>query len=540
MVTVADPRTEQTLKEVLRKRVERCGDKPWIVTPECQYSYREIDFTSNRLGHGLMGIGLEMGRTVLIMLPDVIDYIYIWCALAKFGAVEVPVNVHYRGGILTHIVNDSQADTMIVDRQYLDRVELVADELEGLKRLILYSEDADGSESGVPESLAGRFDVLRFEDIQGDSDAPIPGGPAYSDLIGIMYTSGTTGPSKGVMVTHAHAFEYAATPFELLELGPTDVYYAPLPLFHIAGQWAVIYACCIADATAVLVGTFSLQSYWADVRRFGATCGFLLGAMANFIYNQPRTEDDAENTMERMVVVPLIPEIEDFKARFNCLVSTTWAGTEMNCPTRSGFELADNRSCGRVVGDRYEVRVVDENDQELPPGVPGEAVVRTKEPWIMMAGYWGHPDWTVKAWRNLWYHTGDMLMRDEAGNFYFVDRAKDAIRRRGENISSVEVEHEINAHPDVLECAVIPIESEHTEQEVMAVVVAREGHALDPEALIRFLEPRMAYFMVPRYVDVIPAMPKTPTGKIQKFDLRDAGLTPTTWDREAAGVKLKR
>jgi crotonobetaine/carnitine-CoA ligase len=207
---------------------------------------------------------------------------------------------------------------------------------------------------------------------------------------------------------------------------------------------------------------------------------------------------------------------------------------------RSGFELANNRTCGRIAEDRYEVRIVDEHDQELPPGVPGEAIVRTKEPWIMMAGYWGHPDWTVKAWRNLWYHTGDMLMRDEAGNFYFVDRAKDAIRRRGENISSVEVEHEINAHPDVLECAVIPIESEHTEQEVMAVVVAREGHALDPEALIRFLEPRMAYFMVPRYVDVIPAMPKTPTGKIQKFDLRDAGLTPTTWDREAAGVKLKR
>ena len=250
--------------------------------------------------------------------------------------------------------------------------------------------------------------------------------------------------------------------------------------------------------------------------------------------------DDADNPVERIIVVPLIPEIEDFKTRFGCLVSTTWAGTEMNCPTRSSFELVDNRSCGRVAEDRYEVRIVDEHDRELPPGVPGEAVVRTKEPWIMMAGYWGHPDWTTKAWRNLWYHTGDMLMRDEEGNFYFVDRTKDAIRRRGENISSMEVELEINAHPDVLECAVIPIESEHTEQEVMAVVVAREGHTLEPAGLIRFLAPRMAYFMVPRYVDVVAAIPKTPTGKIQKFDLRNRGLTPATWDREAAGVKLKR
>ncbi len=387
--------------------------------------------------------------------------------------------------------------------------------------------------------LADKFDVSKYEDLPADK---VWSGqrPRYLDLMSVMYTSGTTGPSKGGTVTHAHAFEYARGVAEMLEMNEDDIYYAPLPLFHLAGQFAVVYCSCIAGASAVVPGPFSATRYWRDVRHFGATTTFLLGAMANFVYQQEPRDDDADNPLERVILVPLIPEVEDFKQRFDCLVSTTWGGTEMNCPMRSGFDLVDNKSCGRLADDRYEVRIVDEDDKEVPPGVPGEALVRAKEPWIISNGYWNHPDWTVKAWRNQWFHTGDMLMCDEAGNYYFVDRSKDAIRRRGENISSMEVENEINGHEDVLECAVIPVQSSATEQEVMAVIVAKEGRTIDPEQLIRFLEPRMAYFMVPRYVDTIAALPKTPTGKIQKFDLRDAGVTKTTWDREAAGVKLKR
>ena len=361
-------------------------------------------------------------------------------------------------------------------------------------------------------------------------------GPRHCDLMAVMYTSGTTGRSKGATVCHAHAYEYAYGVTEMLALREGDVYYAPLPLFHLAGQFAVVYASCIAGATAVVTGTFSVGRFWDDVTRFGANCSFLLGAMANFLHRQPPHAQDSRNTLERVLMVPLIPDVEGFKARFDCLVSTTWGGTEMNCPTRSGFDLVDNKSCGRVCEDRYEVRIVDENDTELPPGVPGEAPVRTREPWIMTNGYWNHPEWTAAAFRNLWYHTGDMLMRDEHDNLYFVDRIKDAIRRRGENISSLEVENEINAHPGVLECAVIPVASEHTEQEVMAVVVPREGSELNPAELLRFLEPRLPYFMVPRYVDCVERLPKTPTGKIQKYVLRDQGVTAGTWDREVAEI----
>ncbi|MGE0095193.1 MAG: AMP-binding protein [Alphaproteobacteria bacterium] len=536
-----EPRKERTLREVLKRRADKLGDKPWIVTAERAYSYREMDQRSNALARGFLKAGIKHGDTVLIMLPDTIDYILAWCALAKIGAIEVPVNNHAKGTVFAHILNDSLAATMIVDRQYLDRIEFVLGDLKDLKRLVLYSKDANGKEPGLPASLSGRMEEVRFEKLfDADESALKEPGPTYRDIMGVMYTSGTTGPSKGSMNCHAHAYEYAVVAVELLEMQPEDIYYAPLPMFHIAGQWAVVYACMIAECTAVLTGTFSLTEFWNDVRKYKATISFLLGAMANFLYRQAPLPNDADNTMDRIIVVPLLPEVEDFKTRFGVRVSTTYGGTEQNCPMRSSFNLANNRTCGRPLLDRYEVRIVDENDEEVPPNVPGEMCVRTKNPWDMTLGYWNHPDWTVKAWRNLWYHTGDMLMRDEEGNYYFVDRTKDAIRRRGENISSMEVEQEIVKHPSILECAVIPAESEHTEQEVMAVIVPKQGMTVDPVELIRFLEPRMAYFMIPRYVDTIDALPKTPTGKIQKFPLRERGLTPTTWDREKAGVKLKR
>ena len=533
MGALSDSRDEQDLASVLSKRAARFPDKPWIVTDDGSYSYGDINIRAGRIARGLAEAGVAAGDTVLLMLPDTIDYICTWCALSKIGAIEVPVNIHQRGSILSYLINDSRAQAMVLHAEYLEHITSVADDLGTLKRIYLVDAASDKDRKGNVELVDYQQLSSSVQEWEGE-------GPRYFDLMAVMYTSGTTGPSKGATITHAHAYEYALGVGEMLELKDSDIYYAPLPLFHIAGQFALVYATCIAGATAVLPGTFSAQRFWRDVRRHNATTTFLLGAMANFLFRQEPADDDAKNPLERVLMVPLIPETEEFKNRFDCVVSTTWGGTEMNCPTRSSFDLVDNRSCGRLTADLYEVRIVDDRDAEVPAGVPGEALVRAKKPWIISNGYWNHPDWTVTSWRNQWFHTGDMLMRDEAGNYYFVDRSKDAIRRRGENISSMEVENEINAHPDVLECAVIPIESAHTEQEVMAVVVAKPGHEVDPENLIRFLEPRMAYFMVPRYVDVIPELPKTPTGKIQKFPLRERGVTSTTWDREAAGVKLRR
>lgn len=529
--------SEATLAHVLARRVSDRGDKPWILAGSRAFTYSDVDELASRFAAALARLGVTRGDTVLLMLNNCIEFIALWCALSKIGAIEVPINCHYRGRLLAHVVNDSHARVMIVDEEHLPRLAAITKEITTLTTLVVF-----GTQQRELDAAAsvGAMRVLHHREFLDGVGRFAPVLLAPSDHAAIMYTSGTTGPSKGVIVAHGHAFEYARGVIEMLEMNSSDVYYAPLPLFHIAGQWAVIYAAAIAGAAAVLPDTFSPSRYWSVSRRYSATCSFLLGAMANLLYRQPPAPDDADNTLERVLVVPLIPEIEDFKSRFRLLVSTTWGGTEMNCPTRSGFRLPNARTCGRVVDDLYDVRIVDENDNELPPGRPGEAVVRPKKPWIVMNGYWNHPEWTVNAWRNLWLHTGDMLMRDEDGYLYFVDRLKDAIRRSGENISSMEVEQEINAHPDVLESAVIPVVSEVTEQEVMAVIVLKPGSQLAPRELTHFLSDRMPYFMVPRYIEFARELPKTPTGKVQKYALRDRGVADVTWDRVKAGIKLEK
>jgi crotonobetaine/carnitine-CoA ligase len=525
-----------TLAHVLAQRLADAGDKPWILAGSNSFSYREVDRLACRLANGLVRLGVGPGDTVLLMLNNCIEFIALWCALAKIGAIEVPVNCHYKGRLLAHIVNDSAARVIIADSEFLARLAEVANEVSALSTVVVYGEAPEVR----PGDMLGAARRLPFAEILADDEFFAAVSAAPWDQLAVMYTSGTTGPSKGVIVTHGHAFEYARGVIDMLDIRPDDVYYAPLPLFHIAGQWAVVYAAAIAGATAVLPDSFSPARFWPTCRRYNATCSFLLGAMANLLYRQPPAPDDADNPLERVLIVPLVPEVEDFKQRFGVLVSTTWGGTEMNCPTRSGFQLANARTCGRVDDDLYEVRIVDENDNELPPGVAGEAVVRPKKPWIVMAGYWRHPEWTERAWRNLWLHTGDMLMADADGNLYFVDRTKDAIRRRGENISAMEVEQEINAHPDVLETAVIPVAAELGEQEVMAVIVPKPGRSPVPEALIAFLDDRLPYFMVPRYVEFASELPKTPTGKIQKYALRERGVTTLTWDRVQAAVPVKK
>ncbi|HSH41420.1 MAG TPA: AMP-binding protein [Arenicellales bacterium] len=536
-MSLPDPRIEQTLPRVLAKRVEQFGDKPWVVCGDKSWSYREIDQQSGRLAAGLSRLGVKTGETVLLMLPDDIEIIYCWCALAKMGAIEVPVNTHLRGGVLNHLVDDSLATVCVIDARFIDRI-LERDQFPTLETLVVTGELSPEQRAAVDK----RFRCIPLESCFDDQVFdPGDAAPRFNDVGAVMYTSGTTGPSKGIIITHAHSYEYALAIVENLQLTSADIYYNPLPLFHIAGQWAAVYASCIKGATVVLAQGFSASRFWDDVRRYQATTTFLLGAMANWLYQLDAADNDRDNPMERMLVVPLLPDTEGFKQRFDVLVCAIWGSTEVNCPSRSSFDLVDSKTCGYICEERYELRIVDENDMEVPHGTPGEAVVRAKEPWITMAGYWNNAEATVKAWRNQWLHSGDMLMRDEAGNLYFMDRVKDSIRRSGENISSMEVENEINAYEPVLECAVVPVDSEHTEQEVKAVLVLKDNAGpFDYEDFIRFLEPRMAYFMIPRYVEIVDALPKTQTGKIQKFELRDQGNTDGTWDRMAAGVKLNR
>ena len=538
------PLEERTVGQILAKRAEQYGDKPFVETIGGEaISYRDIHQRSNRLAHGLAAFGIDFQEPVLIMMPDVIDWLTLWCGLGKRGAIEVPVNLAYRKSILRRICNDSTAKTMIIDRQYLDRLEEIEETLEYLECVVLYSEDPSLQKNPtLPSALAKRCRVACFEDLFSDNEAAFEPGPKFNDLVGIMYTSGTTGTSKGVSTTHSHSFCYADGAGEIFYLCPEARFYScGLPLFHIGCQWAICYSSMIYGATVVLRQGFSNEQFWPDIIDNSCNVAFLLGAIANFIWQQPHSCEDGHNPLAKVGMFPIIPEHEEFSRRFGVELSSGYGCTETPCPMIHHFgEPFPNNQCVGFPTGRYEVKIFDENDCECASGEMGEICTRPKQPWEMLVGYWRQPEYTAKAFRNLWYHTGDAGYRDEEGRFYFVDRVTDSMRRRGENISSMEVEDEINQHPDVMECAVFPVWDEHTEQEVMTVITRQPRADLAPEGLIEFLDKRMAYFMIPRYVDFDDKIPKTPTGKMEKYKLRERGITPSTWDRVKAGVKLSR
>ncbi len=526
---------DRTVVEVLTRTVAAHGEKPFLLSADQSTTFAALDRWSNRLAHALATAGVGSGDRVLLMLKDNVDFIALWLATAKLVAIEVPVNRAYQGELLVHIINDSGARLMVVDLDFFPALEAVQDKLGSLRQIVCYP--------SLPEpcGLEPRFELIDFTTFAGDDDGEIALRPKPNDLAAILYTSGTTGQSKGVMIYHAHAYEYSNCMAEALELGPDDVYFAPLPLFHIAGQWAVVYAALIADTTVVVAERFSVRAFWPTVSRYEVNTTLLLDVMAHFLLNQPADPKDADTPLDKVHLSAVIPELHEFKRRFGVRVTTDLASTEMCAPLRAGYaetqtphrfhDLADHLSCGRVVSDRFEVQLVDEDDREVPVGEVGELTVRAKYPWLLMAGYWNQPEATVRAWRNLWLHTGDALVRDKEGNYYFVDRMRDVIRRRGENISSMEIEDVLNAHTGVLESAVFGVASLLGDQEIMAVVVMDE--TTDLRTLTQHAADHLPAFMVPRYLERVAAIPKTESGKIKKYTLRTQGIGPDTWDRHS-------
>ena len=377
-----------------------------------------------------------------------------------------------------------------------------------------------------------RADVLDSSD---DTPPELERDIAPWDLQSIIFTSGTTGPSKGVLSSYVHLYNMAVSaPF----LGGDDRYMLNLPMFHSGGVMPVT-AMLIHGGSISVVDAFNTESFWPIVRKTGITTTILLGVMGGFLLKRPPSPDDKNHPLKTCTYVPLNDTAPQFHERFGTDIHTHFNMTEISMPIVSTANPTALGSAGRPRAG-VEVRLFDDNDCEVPVGTVGELAVRTECPWAMSHGYAGNPEATASAWRNGWFHTGDGFRRDADGNFFFVDRLKDAIRRRGENISSFEVESEVLAHPAVREAAAVAVRSEVAEDEVMVVVAVREGEAFDPAELIEFLRPRMAHFMVPRFVRVVEALPRTPTAKIEKVKLRNEGLTADTWDRETVGIVIKR
>ena len=500
-----DPLDALALPGLLRERAAELGAQPFLVdASRATVSYSDFQELVARTAARLATWGVRAGDRVAVMLPSCVDEQATWLACSWLGAVQVPINPAYRGEMLRHVLRDSAPRLVITDADRLPEVGRSQPEERVAVRVVSV---------GAP-----------VEDEPLDLDARPA--PHRWDPAAVIYTSGTTGPSKGVVVPWGQLISGIGA-FDDLRRG--DVLYAPFAAFHLGGKLP-LQLMAYWRGTFVFRDGFKTDRFWPDVLAHGCNRAWAFHAMANFVWRQPPRADDLENPVETITGGPLLADYRAFEERFGCRMRTNYGMTEIGWPIATGDDVSDPLSCGTARAG-YQLRVVDEHDRELPPGAVGELLVRAEEPWSMNIGYLARPEETAYAWRNGWFHTGDAFRVDEHGRYYFVDRVKDAIRRRSENVSSFEVESMVAAHPEVLECAAIGVPSEDGEEEIKVCVVLREGKALDPRELVDFLIETMPRFMVPRYVEMLPELPKTPTSKVRKVELKRHAFTPGTWDR---------
>jgi crotonobetaine/carnitine-CoA ligase len=380
---------------------------------------------------------------------------------------------------------------------------------------------------------------VAFDEFLEGADPVEPAAGEPWDLAGIYFTSGTTGPSKGVMWSHNMGLYMSESSTFIMDYKPDDVLFTCLPLFHANALFVSFLAAVRYRARVVVAERFSASQFWRQVAESGATTVNLLGAMAPILWRQEPSEWEQAHTVRLALVVPApVEHFDEFERRFNLKCTELYGLTDANIPL--GIPAGEQRpgSCGVPVPG-WECMVVDEHDEPVPANTPGELVVRPTLPFIGQLGYWRMPEQTVEAWRNLWFHTGDLVRQDEEGWFYFLDRSKDAIRRSGENISSFEVEQVLLSHPAVFEAAVYAVPAEMSEDEVMAAVVLEPGKEVTAAEILAWCEPRLAYFAVPRYVDIRSALPKTQTEKVQKQVLRSEGVSTNTFDRGPSGRRMR-
>ena len=528
-----DPRIPNRDECVLRYLLDRWAnerpDQPHVVFADgAEWTFAELRDKVRTKAAGLRAMGIEQGEHVAVWLPNGPDALIAFYAINYIGAVFVPFNTAYRGQLLQHVIANSGARVLLVHPDLVPRLHEI--DLGRVERLVVTT----GIE--VPEAPRP---IQRFDELAGAADETLelarPIEPL--DIQSIIYTSGTTGPSKGVLSSYLHMFTNAG-PESWPMVDENDRYMCVAPIFHIGGMGPP-FVMLARGASVAMIDNFSTEDFWAVAKATQSTVVFLLGVMATFLLKAEPRPDDRDHTVKKAFMVPLTGDAPAFTERFGVDIYTIFNMTEISSPIVSEANPTKIGTCGRV-RDGVDVRLVDRNDCEVPIGEIGEMLVRTDRPWAMNSGYNANPEATAEAWRNGWFHTGDAFRRDEDGYFYFVDRVKDAIRRRGENISSFEVEADVCSHPAVREAAAVAVPSEFSEDEVMVIVAPVPGQKLEARQLAEFLIDTMPYFMVPRYIRILDELPKTPSAKVMKADLRKEGVTPDTWDREAAGLRVRR
>ena len=518
-----------TLGSVLAERARSHPDKDFLRTHGATYTFRAFATESNRIAHGLARLGVTRGTRVMVSLPNRAEVVLIWLALAKLGAVYVPLNSAFKGPSLAAMMTGAQSSLLITDRSRLPVMTEIAAALTGLETVVLL-----GSIDGALVPPAWR--VLPWAEVRADRDDEPSARVDPADPVMFLFTSGTTGRSKACMLSHRYVLRHAALMSRSLGFTEHDVSYSAFPLFYIDATVYTVGSSLVLGATAAIGERFSATTFWDDIRRFDATNFDFVGATLAFLLEQPPSPADRQHRVRLAWGIPLPPNPREFEDRFGVRLIDGYGLTEAGVPIWRPLEgEVPAGSSGRVAGDLFEIRIFDEADAEVPPGTVGEIVIRPREASLTFDGYFGMPEATLEMVRNLWLHTGDLGHFDPNGFFYFDGRKKDVIRRRGQNISAFEIEEAMNGHPAVFESAAFGVRSSVSEEDVKICVLLNQGATASPEELGAYCAARLAAFMVPRYLEIVTALPWTITDKVDKAPLRAAGVGANDWDRDARG-----
>jgi carnitine-CoA ligase len=513
-----DPRT---LPALARRAAAEHGDRVVAAFPEGGVRYGELVDRMDGFAGALQALGVRAGDRVAVVMASRIEWVDVWFGTCALGAVEVPVNHDLTGPLLGHCLADCGAEIAVVEDRFLDAVLSCLGQAHRIRTIVVVGD--------VPATAPPGIALLAYDAL----DRPVPSLPeiAPGDAAAIMYTSGTTGNAKGVVLPHGYFIHFGVQKARHMRTTAEDRIYNVYPMFNASGQCEAVMAAMAVGASVYTAPRFSASRFWEDIRREGCTEFVYMGGILSILAKAEPHPGDADNPIRAAYGIPTPPHLHRaFEARFDLRLVELYGSTEANIVTYNPYDDRRVGSCGLPTAG-FEIRVVDEDGRDLPPGEVGEILVRPTVPHTTMTEYWNLPERTAEAWRGGWYHTGDLVRRDADGYVYFESRRAEAIRHRGYMVNPSIIEAAVDAAPEVLESAVVGIpDPEFGEEAILACVVPAAGAAVDLEALAVRCAGELPPWMVPGFWEICDALPKTPTQKVAKAQLRDRGVTPATVD----------
>jgi crotonobetaine/carnitine-CoA ligase len=517
----------RTLGALVAERASTHEHSVFVDFGQESVTYGEFDALVTRAAQGLAALGVKHGDRVCIALPNCLEFLAASFGTMRLGGILVPLSLEYRGPQVEYVLADADAQVIVTSPDFFRQHQNVLD-ASNLAAAVL---------TGAELPAGTRLHCLAWnavlETSQPDADLPEV---SSSDALAIIYTSGTTGDPKGVQLSHEHELTLAENIAASTSLSGDDCFYNFYPLHHNTGLGIITFAVLAAGARMLLTERFSKSSFWPDVIGHGCTVFYGMGPIIEILDKDETAGVAARGHSLRVCFGIAIGDrqAKRFTDRFGVQFVGGYGSTEVNMVAIAPIPSGHPGAAGKILDD-FEVAVLDSHDRPVPPGEVGEIVVRPRRPFITGLGYWRKPAETARAWRNLWAHTGDAGRIDADGYLYFVDRINDVIRHRGNNVSSLELETLIVSLDGVAEAAVIPVASGLGEfdQDICVLVVPQEGRAVDPQCVIDLCAAELPRYAVPRYIEFVPELPKTSTGKVRKAVLRAAPPAPDRWDRES-------